>query len=68
MEISYRDETRSGMKKFLFTREFHPEMKRVEFHPGINLIWKKTSHWVWKHIEKSIILAWYVKSIRWILF
>ena len=38
MEISYRDETRSGMKKFLFTRELHPEMKRVEFHPGINLI------------------------------
>ena len=22
-----------GMKKFLFTREFHPRMKRVEFHP-----------------------------------
>ena len=22
-----------GMKKFLFTREFHPGMKRVEFHP-----------------------------------
>ena len=21
------------MKKFLFTREFHPGMKRVEFHP-----------------------------------
>ena len=28
-------ETKShpGMKKFLFTREFHPGMKRVEFHP-----------------------------------
>ena len=25
----------SGMKKFLFTREFHPGMKRVEFHPGM---------------------------------
>ena len=24
-----------GMKKFLFTREFHPGMKRVEFHPGM---------------------------------
>ena len=25
----------SGMKKFLLTREFHPGMKRVEFHPGV---------------------------------
>ena len=24
-----------GMKKFLFTRKFHPGMKRVEFHPGM---------------------------------
>ena len=24
-----------GMIKFLFTREFHPMMKRVEFHPGM---------------------------------
>ena len=32
-EISSRDETRPGMKKFLFTREFHPGMKRVELHP-----------------------------------
>ena len=31
-EISSGDETRPGMKKFLFTREFHPGMKRVEFH------------------------------------
>ena len=23
------------MKKFLFTREFHPRMKREEFHPGM---------------------------------
>ena len=23
------------MKKFLFTRDFHPGMKRVEFHPGM---------------------------------
>ena len=23
------------MKKFLFTRDFHPRMKRVEFHPGM---------------------------------
>ena len=34
-EISSRDETRPGMKKFLFTREFHPRMKRVEFHSGM---------------------------------
>ena len=34
-EISYRDETCPGMKKFLFTREFYPGMKRVEFHPGM---------------------------------
>ena len=34
-QISSRDETRPGMKKFLFTREFHPGMKRVEFHPGM---------------------------------
>ena len=32
-EISSRDETRPGVKKNLFTREFHPGMKRVEFHP-----------------------------------
>ena len=31
-EISSRDKTRPEMKKFLFTREFHPGMKRVEFH------------------------------------
>ena len=24
-----------SLKKFLFTREFHPGMKRVEFHPGM---------------------------------
>ena len=34
-EISSRDETGPGMKKFLFTSEFHPGMKRVEFHPGM---------------------------------
>ena len=34
-EIPPWDETRTGMKKILFTREFHPGMKRVEFHPGM---------------------------------
>ena len=34
-EISSRDETRPEMKKFLFTLEFHPGLKRVEFHAGM---------------------------------
>ena len=34
VEISSRDETRPRMKKFMFTREFHPGMKGVEFHSG----------------------------------
>ena len=34
-EISSRDETCPWMKNFLFTREFHPGMKRVEFPPGM---------------------------------
>ena len=34
-KISSQDETLPGMKKFIFTREFHPGIKRVEFHPGI---------------------------------
>ena len=55
-EISSGDETRPGMKKFLFTREFHSGMKRVEFHPEMKFnlqenlplsmmkIYKKISH------------------------
>ena len=31
-EILSWDETHSGMNKSLFTREFHPRMKRFEFH------------------------------------
>ena len=34
-ETKSHDETRPGIKKFLFTREFHTGMKRVEFHPGM---------------------------------
>ena len=34
-QISSQDETRPGIKKFLFIREFHPGMKRVEFHSGM---------------------------------
>ena len=36
-EISSSDETRPGMKNFLFIREFHLWMKQVEFHPGMKL-------------------------------
>ena len=36
-EISSRDETRPGMKKFLFPREFHHRMKLVEFYPGMKI-------------------------------
>ena len=32
-EHSSRDKTRPGMKKFMFTREFHLGMKREEFCP-----------------------------------
>ena len=39
-EISSRDKTRPRTKKFLFTREFHPRMKRVEFHPGMKFNFK----------------------------
>ena len=39
--ISFRDETRPGMKKILFTHESHPGMKRVEFHPGIRFSLKE---------------------------
>ena len=45
-------ESHPGMKKFLFTCEFHSGMKRVEFHPGMKFNLKKTSHWVWKHVKK----------------
>ena len=37
-EISSWNETRSGMKKILFTREFYPGLKQVEFHPGIKTL------------------------------
>ena len=34
-EISSQGDTRPGMKKILFTREFYPGMKREEFHSGM---------------------------------
>ena len=62
-KISSWDETSPRTKKFLFSRKFHPGMKRVEFHPGMKFNFKKTSHWVWKHIIKLIILGWHVKTL-----
>ena len=41
LQISSQDETRPGKKKFLFTREFHPGMKRVEVHPGMKFNLKR---------------------------
>ena len=40
-EILSWDETHSGMKKSLFTREFHPRMKRFEFHHEIKFSLKE---------------------------
>ena len=40
-EISSRDETRSGIKKSLFKCEFHPRMKRVQFHYGMKFSLKE---------------------------
>ena len=40
-EISSGDETHSTMKKSLFTREFHPRMKRFEFHHGVKFSLKE---------------------------
>ena len=51
-ETSSEDETRPRMKKFLFTREFLPGMKRVEFHPGMKFNLKE-------NLIKFIILALY---------
>ena len=54
------DETRPGMKKFLFTREFHPGMKRVEFHPGMKFNLKENLPLSMKTYNK--IYHWYVKT------
>ena len=70
-EISSRDETRPEMKKFLFTLEFHPRMKRVEFHPGMKFNLKEnlplSMMKTYKIFHFSRLLtseAWYVKNIR----
>ena len=54
-EISSRDETRPGMKKYLFAREFHPvEFTRVEFHPGMKFILKENIPFRSSHQRCSI--------------
>ena len=53
-EISSQDETCPGMKKFLFTREFHPAMKQVEFHPGMKFNLKENLPLSMKNMMKFI--------------
>ena len=52
-EISSRDETRPGIKKFLFTREFHPGMKRVEFDPRMKFSLKENLRLSMKTYNKT---------------
>ena len=59
-EIWSRDETRPGMKKILFTREFHPQLKRDEFHPGMKFNLKENLPLSMKTYNK--IYNWYVKT------
>ena len=42
------------MKKFLFTREFHPTMKQVEFHPGMKFNLKENLPLSMKNMMKFI--------------
>ena len=44
-----------GWKKFCLHVSFIPSWNEMNFILGWNLIWRKTSHWVWKHIIKFII-------------
>ena len=50
-----------GWKNFCLHVSFIPGWNESNFIRGWNLTWKKTFHWVWKHIIKFIILAWCVK-------
>ena len=56
-EISSRDKTRPGMKTILFIREFHPRIKRAEFHPGMkfNLKMKENLQLSMKTYDKIFI-------------
>ena len=46
-----------GMKKILFTREFHPGMKRVEFHPGMKFNLKENLPLSMKTYNKTYHLS-----------
>ena len=59
-EFSSWDETRSGMKKFLFKRDFYPGMKRVEFHPGMKFNLKEKLPLSMKTYNE--IYNWYVET------
>ena len=60
------------MEKFMFTRQFHPGMKRVEFRPGMKLNLKenlplsmmKTYNKIFHFYSIIESEAWYVKNIR----
>ena len=58
-EISSQDQTCPGMKKFLFTSEFHPGMKRVELHPWMKFNLKENLPLSMKTYNK--VYHWYVK-------
>ena len=45
-----------GVKKFLFTHEFHPGMKRVEFHP-----------WMKFNLKENLSLS-MMKTIKFLIF
>ena len=55
-ETSSQNETHLGMKKFLFTCEFHPGMKRVEFHP-----------WLKFNLKENLPLS-MMETIKFIIF
>ena len=57
-----KTESHPGMKKFLFTCQFHPGRKRVEFHPGMNLNLNKNFPFSMKRYKKNYYFAWYVKT------
>ena len=59
-EFSSWDEPRPRMKKVLFTREFHPGMKRVEFHPWMKFYLKENLPLSMKTYNE--IYNWYVKT------
>ena len=59
-KFSSWDETRPGMKKFLFTHEFHAGMKRVEFHPGMKFNLKENLPLRMKTYNESY--NWYVET------